>query len=119
MNRFILGLLLSSFLGGCASLDNSPPKYIHEAWQKPGTEYKYSEVINDMQSCGYKDTATANDLSEQEVIAAETCMVSNGYVLDKSSYRPNNCYGKNSPYLCNKLWGGGKPESIPVTAKSQ
>jgi hypothetical protein len=107
-------ITLVSLLVGCASLDSSPPKYIFEAWNK--SDASSSQVKNDMQLCGYKNTTIANDLSEIEATSAEKCMQAKGYSLDTSSYRPNNCYGQNSPYLCNRLWGGKKPKSIPVRA---
>jgi hypothetical protein len=117
-NQLVFGLLLaiSLLLWGCASLDNSPPKYIHEAWQKPGKDYIYHQVKTDMQACGYKNTAIANDLTESEIAVAESCMVRNGYILDETSYRANNCYGDNAPYLCKKFWNGAKAKWIPVNA---
>jgi hypothetical protein len=102
------------FLAGCASLDSSPPKYVYAAWIKTGTQL--DQVKKDMASCGYRDTALANDLDVKEAASAERCMQDRGYVLDTSSYRPNNCYGPNSPYLCNRLWGGKKPQPVPVRA---
>lgn len=111
MRTFVV-VLLVVFLGGCAALDGSPPKYVFEAWKKDGATT--ASVDADMQACGYRDTRLANDLSASEGVAAEQCMEGKGYTLDMSSYRPNNCYGKYSPYLCNRLWGGRKPQSMPA-----
>lgn len=114
MHKFIFFAFLP-LLASCASLDNNPPKYIQEAWTR--SNVTLPEVKDDMKSCGYKDTVLANDLNEQEIVLAEKCMKSRGYELDLSSYQPNNCYGRNSPYLCNRLWGGKKPELVPVRQK--
>ncbi len=113
----ITAIFLLALLASCATLDNSPPKYIFQAWSKH--DAKTPEIKDDMQSCGYKDTRLANDLSNQDIAIAENCMKSKGYVLDTSSYKPDNCYGPNSPYLCNKFWGGKKPVPTPVRAQDQ
>lgn len=105
-------ILLLSVLSGCVSIDHSPPKYIYDAWSKSGNSV--DGVTNDMRLCGYKDTRLANDISQSEAAQAEQCMVAKGYALDLKSYRPNNCYGNNSPYLCNRFWGGQKPQPVPV-----
>ncbi len=104
--------LVFALLAGCVSIDHSPPKDIYKAWSKQGGSVE--TVINDMKLCGYKDTRLANDISQSEAVQAEQCMTDKGYRLDLSSYRPNNCYGNNSPYLCNHLWGGQKPQFVPV-----
>lgn len=108
-----LGLAM---LGGCAlfPLDPPPPAAVFEAWKKPSTAV--DRVAADMRSCGYRNVATANDLSVTEAAYAETCMKGLGYKLDLSSYKPNNCYGQNSPYFCNRYWRGGKPAMVPVNA---
>ncbi|NMM10750.1 MAG: hypothetical protein HHJ16_10790 [Polaromonas sp.] len=113
----IAAFVFVALFTGCASLDSSPPKYVFEAWSKSGV--KPTEVRKDMESCGYKNTTLANDLNESEVVSAERCMQNKAYSLDTSSYRPNNCYGQNSPYLCNRLWGGKKPQLVPVRPGSQ
>jgi len=110
MSKFLV--LVIFFLVGCVSLDNSPPKYIYEAWERPNS--KHLDIKQDMKSCGYKNTLHANDINNETIYFAEKCMRDKGYVLDTSSYRPNNCYGQNSPYLCNRLWGGQKPQLIGV-----
>jgi hypothetical protein len=110
-NLLSIGLLC---LTSCALLpmDPSPPKDVFEAWTKTGV---YKEiVIADMRSCGYRNVVTANDISTTEASSAEACMIGLGYKLDLSSYKSNNCYGQNSPYFCNRYWGGGKPVMVPV-----
>lgn len=84
-----------------------PPKYIFEAWEKQGVSIQ--DVKDAMRSCGYNNLALANDLTKEQASQSEACMSQKGFVLNLSSYRLNNCYGANSPYLCNKLWGGNKP----------
>lgn len=67
-----------------------------------------------MRSCGYRDLSAANDLTKDEAARSEACMTQQGFALDTRSYRPDNCYGQNSPYPCNRLWGGEKPKLQPV-----
>jgi hypothetical protein len=112
-NSALLGL---SMLSGCTlfPVDPPPPAAAFEAWKKPSTSA--DRVVEDMWSCGYRNVATANDLSAAEAATAEACMKGLGYKLDLSSYKPNNCYGQNSPYFCNRYWGGGKPAMVPVNA---
>lgn len=112
---FVFYTVLTLALPGCASLDRAdyqPPKYIYEAWAKPGAPV--DAVKQAMQSCGYKNLALGNDLSKEEIAHSEACMSRQGFRLDLNSYRPGNCYGPNSPYLCNRLWGGEKPKPQPV-----
>jgi hypothetical protein len=102
-------------LAGCSSLDRNsyqPPKYIFEAWEKQSASV--IEVKDAMRSCGYRDLALANDLSKEAAARSEECMSQKGFRLNLSSYRLGNCYGTNSPYLCNRLWGGEKPGLQPV-----
>jgi len=102
-------------LVGCAAVDRSayqPPQYIFEAWEKQGTSV--IDVKEAMRSCGYKNLVLANDLTKDEAAYSEECMNRKGFKLNLSSYRADNCYGPNSPYLCNRLWQGEKPVPQPV-----
>jgi hypothetical protein len=115
MKTYPLYALFAFAIVGCASIGQDayqPPKYIFEAWEKQGVSIR--EVKDAMQSCGYKDLALANDLTKEQAARSEACMSQKGFGLNLSSYRPNNCYGANSPYLCNRLWGGDKPTLQPV-----
>lgn len=112
MLRLTFAAICIASLSACASLDASPPKDIYDAWKKDGLSR--DEIKNEMKLCGYKDVRLANDLKPAEIQTAEGCMKEKGFSLDLSSYRPNNCYGSNSPYLCNRFWGGAKPVLVPV-----
>lgn len=109
---FMAAILIA--LSGCSGLREShqPPKSVVQAWSRE--DASPDQVRAAMKDCGYKDVVLANDISAQAASDAESCMKGRGFKLDLSSYRPNNCYGKNSPYLCKALWNGETPKLQPA-----
>lgn len=85
--------------------------YVFQAWEKQGVLPE--EVKKEMKNCGYRDIFLANDITDNEATIAESCMNENGFKLNLSSYRPNNCYG-NAPYFCKALRAGRSPQLQPV-----
>lgn len=104
-------ILLAVFLASCGSY--GPPKYIWEAWSKPGSSP--DSVRADMSACGYgKNLNTGIDLANEQIRTVHLCMQGKGYSFDASSYQADNCYGPNAPYPCRAYWSGGQSQSKVV-----